>query len=107
VFDPDGLVADARAADAAETNAAIVSLADQDVAVLSGATDEQVVVAWVSTPCDRQVALWVQGHALTVEFAPRQGCDALAIVRAVLLRFTTAVRPAAFEVRVIPPDHPA
>jgi hypothetical protein len=78
------------------------SLSDRDVGAVPGGTDKELILGWVSSPCDRQVALLIRADALAVQFAPRRACDALAIVHAVTLRFDRAVAPAAFEVTAVP-----
>ena len=101
VFDPEDLVAEARPANAQEAAPAMDQLSASDIVAVRGRSDEWVIVGWLVTPCDRQAALTVVATVITVQLPPRPGCDALAIGRAVALRFADPARATLFEARLI------
>lgn len=102
VFDPGRVVVEARPADDLEAAAAEDTLFESDVVAFRHGSDDVVIVAWLVTPCDRQTGLTIAAAIVTVELAPRRGCDALAIVRAVALRFVDPAHATRLEARLIP-----
>jgi hypothetical protein len=60
---------------------------------------------WTTTICDREMTVSIaRGVArIVIEAAPRQGCDAMAIGRDLVLRFTEDVAPADVELQIIEP----
>jgi hypothetical protein len=101
VFDPEGLVIEARPADAQEAAAALDRLSASDIVAVRGRSDDWVVVGWLVTPCDRQAALTIAAGVITVQLPPRPGCDALAIPRVVALRIADPARAVLLEARLI------
>lgn len=101
VFDPEGLLVEAWPADAREAAAAADALARRDIVAARGESHDTLIVAWLVTPCDRRAALTVVATDITVALPPRQGCDAVAIVRAVALRFADPGRAALFRPTLI------
>jgi hypothetical protein len=95
------LVVEARPAVAQEAAAAMEALAESDIVAVRGRSDDSLIVAWLVTPCDRQAALTLVATVITVELAPRQGCDAVAIVRALVLRVADPDRVALFRPTLI------
>ena len=107
VFDNESLLVEARPAGAQEAAAAMEALAEAEIVAVRGRTDDTLIVAWLVTPCDRQAALTLRAPVITVELPPRQGCDAVAIVRAVALRFAdpdrvALFRPTLIDARILP-----
>ena len=60
---------------------------------------------WTTTICDREMTVSIAREVarIVIESAPRDGCDALAIGRDLVLQFTEDVDPAAVELQIIEP----
>ena len=101
-----GVVVAWRAATERELRAAVWR--DDEVA-LNRLTDHDVVLGWIGTICDVNATLAVARDRLVVSPVPREGCDAMAIERGVVLTFATPVEPGAvvatLEPTVLLPEH--
>lgn len=74
--------------------------ADADIAV-GRLTDRELVLGLIGTVCDIEATLTVMPGALIVSPVPRQGCDAMAVGRGLVLTFAAPVDPASVEVGLV------
>lgn len=103
VHDPDDALTGIRVPTASEAADVGNTPMSGDAAVSDGRNSKTLVVAWVGTVCDRRVDVTVQGATVTVAPAPRGPCDAMALNRAVTLKFRSAVDATKMLVGFIPP----
>lgn len=96
-----GVVVAWRAATEQELTAGIWR--DDDVA-LNRLTDRELVLGWIGTVCDVKATLAVARDRLVVSPVPREGCDAMAVGRGVVLTFATPVEPASVVVVLEPTE---
>ena len=80
-----GLVVGWRAATERELGA-VAWPGDADIA-LGRLSDRDMVLGWIGTVCDLKATLTVVPGRLVVTPAPRQGCDAMALGRGVVLTY--------------------
>jgi hypothetical protein len=71
--------------------------ADNDIA-LDRLGARTAVLAWIGTICDIEATLTVARDRLVVSPVPREGCDAAAVGRGVVLTFAEPVDPASIAV---------
>jgi hypothetical protein len=107
VFDPGNLIGEARPANGWEAEIAVNGLDESDIVAVRGRSSDSVIVAWLVTPCDRQANMVIDADLIVVVLPPRPGCDAVAIVRAVALRYTDPglagrLRPRLVDAPVLP-----
>jgi hypothetical protein len=74
-----------------------LTLGDDDIA-LGRLTSRELVLGWIGTVCDVHATLTVTQEHLVVSPDPREGCDAMALGRGVVLTFGKRVDPAAIAV---------
>ena len=67
---------------------------------LAPVSDRELVLGWIGTVCDVEATLIVAPGSLVVSPAPREGCDAMAVGRGIVLTYETRVDPADVEVRL-------
>lgn len=70
---------------------------DSDI-TLARLTDRKLVLGWIGTVCDVKATLTVTQEQLVVSPVPREGCDAMALGRGVVLTFAKPVDPASVAV---------
>jgi hypothetical protein len=82
-------------------------LGDADIS-LAALADRKLVLGWIGTVCDVKASLAVGRAQLVVSPAPREGCDAMALARGLVLTFAQPVDPAkitvVLEPRVLLPE---
>jgi hypothetical protein len=83
---------------ATDAEVAAVPWAEDDDIALGRIGERDLVLAWIGTVCDVQATLTVGTARLVVTPAPREGCDALAAGRGVVLSFAQPPDPASIEV---------
>jgi hypothetical protein len=71
-----------------------VSWDEHDIAPRS-LTKRESVLGWIGTVCDVKATLTVAQDRLVVSPMPREGCDAMAVGRGLVLTFAKPVDPAA------------
>jgi hypothetical protein len=103
VHDPDDALTGIRLPTATEAADVGNTPMSGDAAAADGRNSKALVVAWVGTVCDRRVDVTVQGTTVTVAPAPRGTCDAMALNRAVTLKFKSSVDATKMLVGFIPP----
>ena len=103
VHDPESVLSGIRLPTGTEAADVENTPMSGDAAVAGGRNSKALVVAWVGTVCDRKVDVTVHGATLTVAPAPRGPCDAMALGRAVTLRFKSAVDATKMLVGFVPP----
>ena len=103
VHDPDDALRGIRLPTATEAADVENTPMSGDAAVADGRNSKALVVAWVGTVCDRKVDVTVEGTTVTVAPAPRGPCDAMALGRAVTLKFKSAVDATKMLVGFVPP----
>lgn len=72
---------------------------DADIA-LGRLSDRNLVLGWIGTVCDVKATLTVTPGRLVVTPAPRQGCDAMALGRGMVLTFAAPTDPTAITVEL-------
>lgn len=70
---------------------------DDDI-TLDRLTKRNLVLGWIGTVCDVKATLTVAQERLVVSPVPREGCDAMAVGRGVVLTFAMPVDPASIAV---------
>jgi hypothetical protein len=103
VHDPDDALTGIRLPTATEAADVGNTPMSGDAAATDGRNSKALVVAWVGTVCDRKVDVTVEGTTVTVAPAPRGPCDAMALNRAVTLKFKSSVDATKMLVGFIPP----
>lgn len=88
---------------ATEQDLAAGSWRDDDVA-LNRLTDREMVLGWTGTVCDVRATLVVARDRLVISPVPREGCDAMAVGRGVVLTFATPIEPASVAVVLEPSE---
>jgi len=96
-----GVVVAWRAATDQEITAG--SWRDDDVA-LSRLTDRKLVLGWTGTVCDVKATLAAARDRLVISPVPRDGCDAMAVSRGVVLTYATPIEPASVVVVLEPTE---
>ncbi len=93
-----GIVVAWRAATDSDLQA-IAWAGDADIAhgLLS---DRDLVLGWIGTVCDVKATLTVTSGQLVVTPVPRQGCDAMAVGRGMVLTFAEPADPTAITVEL-------
>lgn len=76
-----------------------IAWADADIA-LGRLSDRDLVLAWTGTVCDVTATLTVAPGRLVVTPVPRQGCDASAVGRGIVLTFAEPTDPNAITVEL-------
>lgn len=66
---------------------------DNDI-TLARLTDRELMLGWIGTVCDVKATLSVTRERLVVSPVPREGCDAMAVGRGVVLTFAKPIDPA-------------
>jgi len=94
----DGLIA-WRAATEAELSA--VAWDGNDDIALGRLAERELVLDWIGTVCDVRATLTVEPHRLVVSPVPREGCDAMAVGRGVVVSFAAPVDPASFQLVLV------
>lgn len=79
--------------------AAIAWGGDTDIA-LGRLSERDLVLGWIGTVCDVKATLTVAPGRLVVTPVPRQGCDAMAVGRGVVLTFAEPTDPATISVEL-------
>ncbi|MEO5964134.1 MAG: hypothetical protein ABIR11_01620 [Candidatus Limnocylindrales bacterium] len=82
---------------ASDGQLAAAALGDEDIA-LDRLTGREVVLAWIGTVCDVHATLSIAPDRLVVSPDPREGCDAMALGRGIVLTFAMPVDPTSFIV---------
>jgi len=72
---------------------------DADIAI-GRLSERDLVLGWIGTVCDVQATLTVAPGRLVVTPVPRQGCDAAAVGRGMVLTFAEPADPAAISLDV-------
>ena len=85
---------------ATEGEVAQVDFGDRDIGV-EHLSDHELVLAWIGTICDVDGTLEVGATRLVVSHPPRQGCDAMAIGRGVVLTYAEDI-PLAISIEQLP-----
>ena len=94
-----GVLAAWRAA--TDQEAAAGAWGDKDV-TLARLTDRELMLGWIGTVCDVKATLSVTRERLVVSPVPRDGCDAMAVGRGVVLTFVKPVDPTSVAVVLEP-----
>ena len=76
---------------------------DDDVA-LNRLTGRELVLGWTGTVCDVEATVAVSRDRLVISPVPREGCDAVAVGRGVVLTFARPVVPASVVVVLEPTE---
>ena len=92
---PGGPVAWRAATDA---EVAAVAWGGNDEIALGRLGGRDLVLAWIGTVCDVRATLTIGPGRLVVSPVPREGCDAMAVGRGVVLSFAQPVDPASIAV---------
>lgn len=64
-------------------------------------SDRELVLAWSGTVCDLEATLIVAAGSLVVWPPPREGCDAMAVGRGMILTYAAPVDPVDIDVRLM------
>jgi hypothetical protein len=64
-------------------------------------SDRELVLDWIGTVCDVEATLIVAPGSLVVSPPPREGCDAMAVGRGIVLTYATRIDPADVDVRLM------
>jgi len=78
---------------------AIAWAGDADIA-LGRLSDRELVLGWIGTVCDVRATLTVAAERLEVTPVPRQGCDAMAVGRGMVLTFAQPTDPKAISIEL-------
>lgn len=79
---------------------AVVWDENEDIS-LGRSSDRELVLVWTGTVCDIEATLIVARGSLVVSPPPREGCDAMAVGRGIVLTYATPVDPPDIEVRLM------
>lgn len=97
-----GVLAEWRAATETDRGEAAGTWGNIDI-WLARLTDRELALWWIGTVCDVKATLSVTRERLVVSPVPREGCDAMAVGRGVVLTFAKPVDPTSVAL-VLEPD---
>ncbi len=103
VHDPGKVLTGVRVPTSVETSDVGRAPGGGDASIVGGKNPKSVVVGWAASVCDKKVELTVQGTFVIVAPAPRPDCDAMAVDRAVTLKFANKVDASGMTATYVPP----